>query len=149
MMIYVIHFRFTRSFRYDFEDTVSVDNLKKFVLRVVKYVTYALTVALHLIMPALSLSPHLVYSTTVERINTTNQLSALQKDHPVLFLLIHDGEVDDDWGRIYSKAAKENVLRGVFLDSLNPDIIKVGSYIGVMYIVPWTVRKCSPFSYTI
>ena len=67
----------------------------------------------------------LACSATVERVNTTDQLSALQKVHPVVFLLIHDGEVDADWERLYTKAAKENVLKGTFFYSLNADILKV------------------------
>ena len=64
-------------------------------------------------------------SAEVTRVNTTQQLSELRKAHPVIFLLVHDWEVDRDWHGTYTKVAMEKALRGKFCYTTEPGIVEV------------------------
>ena len=80
--------------------------------------------------PSLPLSLPLPFSLSlssskIDRINTTQQLSDLQKNHSVLFLLVHDEEVDADWHSVYVKMASEKALIAKFAYTTEPNIVKV------------------------
>ena len=61
------------------------------------------------------------------RVNTSQQLVDLQTSYPVLFLLVHEGEeeVDRDWQSAFSQVAREKALKGKFIYTTNPDVVKV------------------------
>lgn len=65
------------------------------------------------------------YSAKVDQVNTTQQLTNLQKNHSVLFLLVHDEEIDADWHSVYLRTASENVLDAKFAYTTDPDGVKV------------------------
>lgn len=69
----------------------------------------------------------LLSSSDVAWVNTTQQLAAYQRNYSVLFLLVHDREVDSDWHATYTQVANEKVLRGKFLETAQPDVVKVSS----------------------
>ena len=69
----------------------------------------------------------LMHSNTVARVNTTDQLVELQENHPVLFILVENGEIDRDWHSLYWRLAQEMTLLGKFVFTLDPNIVKVGS----------------------
>ena len=57
--------------------------------------------------------------------DTPQQLSELRRAHPVLFLLVHDGEEDRDWHSTFTKVAMEKALRGRFCYTTEPGIVEV------------------------
>ena len=74
----------------------------------------------------LSLSLSLSLSSSkIDLVNTTQQLSDLQKNHSVLFLLVHDEEIDADWHSVYMKIASEKALVAKFAYTTEPDVVKV------------------------
>ena len=40
-------------------------------------------------------------------VESREQLEGLQRDHPVLFLLVHDSKEDTDWQQVYLKVGGE------------------------------------------
>ena len=66
-----------------------------------------------------------VLRSEVSQVNTSQQLAELQKSHPVLFILVDDGELDLDWRATYMKLAYERILRARYLYTTNPDVLKV------------------------
>ena len=65
------------------------------------------------------------HSTSVDHVNTTQQLTDLQKNHSVLFLLVHDEEIDADWHSVYTRIASEKALDAKFAYTTEPDVVKV------------------------
>ena len=86
--------------------------------------SFSISLSLSLFL-SLSLPFSLLSSSKIDRVNTTQQLSDLQKNHSVLFLLVHDEEVDADWHSVYVKMASEKALIAKFAFTTEPDIVKV------------------------
>ena len=61
----------------------------------------------------------------MDRVNTSQQLTNIQKNHSILFLLVHDEEIDADWHSVYLRIASENVLDAKFAYTTDPDVVKV------------------------
>lgn len=55
----------------------------------------------------------------------TSELAALKNNHSVVFLIVHDQEVDRDWQRIYMKQANDKALKAKFAITTNPDVVEV------------------------
>ena len=85
--------------RYEFTDLPTTENLKSFMLRVLM--------------------------SEVSQVNTSQQLAELQRTHPVLFILVDEGELDPDWRATYMKLAYERILKARYLYTTNPDVLKV------------------------
>ena len=99
---YKYHFlqcSFKHGRRYEFTDLPTTENLKSFMLRVL--------------------------ASEVSQVNTSQQLTELQRTHPVLFILVDEGELDLDWKATYMKLAYERILRARYLYTTNPDVLKV------------------------
>ena len=58
-------------------------------------------------------------------ISSASQLSQVQRDHPVVFLLVHDGLRDPDWHQAYSRVAQEKGLLAKFADTTKIDLVQV------------------------
>ena len=67
-------------------------------------------------------------------VNSTAGLAELQKNHSVLFLIVHDEELDSDWHSIYMKQARDKALRAKFAYTTNPDIVSVCYVYALVYI---------------
>ena len=57
--------------------------------------------------------------------NSTSELAALQKNHSVIFMIVHDGTIDQDWHGIYTKQAKDKALKAKFAYTTNPEVAEV------------------------
>ena len=66
-----------------------------------------------------------VLASEVSQVNTSQQLTELQRTHPVLFILVDEGELDLDWKATYMKLAYERILRARYLYTIDPDVLKV------------------------
>ena len=62
---------------------------------------------------------------TVPEVNTTSELEALQPHQSALFLIVHHGEVDQDWHRLYVRQAKEKGLKAKLAYTTKKEISEV------------------------
>lgn len=69
------------------------------------------------------------FRATVSQVNSANELAALKKNYSVVFLIVHDGEIDQDWHRIFMRQANDKALKAIFAVITNPDIVEVRLYI--------------------
>jgi hypothetical protein len=49
----------------------------------------------------------------------------LKNNHSVIFLIVHNQEVDADWQRIFMKQANDKALKAKFAVTTNPDVVEV------------------------
>lgn len=66
-----------------------------------------------------------VCSATVPLVNSSAGLAELKRNHSVLFLIVHDEEVDMDWQGLFFKQAKDKALKAKFAFTTNPEIVEV------------------------
>lgn len=59
------------------------------------------------------------------QLNTSADLAELQQNHSVIFLIVHDEEVDKDWEKIFFKQAADKALKAKFAFTTNPEIVEV------------------------
>lgn len=57
--------------------------------------------------------------------NDTSDLAALQKNHSVIFMIVHDETIDQDWHGIYMKQAKDKALKAKFAFTTHPEVVEV------------------------
>lgn len=62
---------------------------------------------------------------TVTWVNSTSELSALKLNHSVIFLIVHDEQIDNDWHRIFMKQARDKALQAKFAFTTDPEILEV------------------------
>ena len=53
------------------------------------------------------------------------ELSEVQRDHPVVFLVVYDGQTDPDWHHTYSTVAQERGLLAKFVFTTKTDLVQV------------------------
>ena len=75
----------------------------------------------------------------------SSELAALKKNHSVLFMIVHDQEIDVDWQRIYIKQANDKALKAKFAVTTNPDVVEVQS---ASTLLSYLVAVCFCFSRT-
>lgn len=68
---------------------------------------------------------HLSLSISLSEVSSASELSGLQRDHPVVFLLVHDGERDPDWHYAYAQVAQAKGLIGKFAYTTSTSIVQV------------------------
>lgn len=49
----------------------------------------------------------------------------LKRNHSVLFLIVHDDEIDKDWHEIFMKQARNHALKAKFIYTTEPEIVQV------------------------
>ena len=64
-------------------------------------------------------------SATVSQVHNTSELAALKKNHSVIFLIVHDEEIDHDWQRIFMKQAHDKALKAKFAVTTNAQVVEV------------------------
>lgn len=65
------------------------------------------------------------FSAEVSNMNSRSELAALKKNHSVIFLIVHDEEIDHDWHRIFIKQANDKALKAKFAFTTDPGIVEV------------------------
>ncbi len=62
---------------------------------------------------------------TITEVNTTSELAAIQKNYSVVFMIVHDKTVDQDWHGIFARQARDKALKAKFAFTKNPEIVQV------------------------
>ena len=66
-------------------------------------------------------------------VSTGHQLSEAQHDHPAVFLLVHDGQMDPDWHQTYSQVAQEKGLMAKFFYTTKVDLVQVDTSVQCIF----------------
>ena len=62
---------------------------------------------------------------TITEVNSTSGLDAIQKNFSVVFMIVHDETLDQDWHGIFIKQARDKALKAKFAFTKNPEIVQV------------------------
>ena len=64
--------------------------------------------------------------------SSVDELATLRKNYPVIFIIVHDNEIDYDWHNIFVKQARAKALKAKFAYTTNPEIVEVCHLIRVV-----------------
>lgn len=78
---------------------------------------------------------------TVSQVNSTSELAALKKNYSVIFLIVHDEEIDHDWHGIFMTQARDKLLKAKFAFTTKPEIVEVRMYICKLLFVATMIRS--------
>ena len=67
-------------------------------------------------------------------VSTARELSTVQRDHPVVFLLVHDDQQDPDWHRAYSRVAQEKGVAAKFIYTTKIDLVQVHIHVHASFL---------------
>jgi thiol-disulfide isomerase/thioredoxin len=67
---------------------------------------------------------HRVMAINLAEVSSVRELSEVQRDHPVVFLVVYDGQTDPDWHHTYSTVAQERGLLAKFVFTTKTDLVQ-------------------------
>lgn len=66
-------------------------------------------------------------SINLTEVSTARELSEVQSNHPVVFIVVYSGQTDPDWHYAYSVVAQERGLLAKFVFTTKTDLVQVQS----------------------
>ena len=85
--------RFRNGTRYEFIEDMSLDNLVSFVMKVMMYVKIEMIFTFFVCKFMIGY----YYRHSLIEVNSTSELESYLEEYSVIFLLVHDEEIHDDW----------------------------------------------------
>ena len=82
------------------------------------------------------------FRSSIPEMNTTSALTALKKNHSVIFLIVYDEEIDRDWHGIFMRQARDKILKAKFAFTTKPEIVEVYNIYFYQTCFCFSTRTC-------